>query len=215
MATLSVAQLIGAWESTGRGSAHRRLSHLMAAIDGADAARQDTLGGRNRRLFQVHRALVGAPIEARVPCVHCGLDNEFVVPADEILALPAPDLGVRVEIAAGARVLAFRLPRMADLDAVSAGSSPERVRRTIVERCRVGPDGETDAVPDAVAAELGARLEALDPAANIVVTITCAGCLRPLSASVDLATFVARDLDRVVDGIFQDVDTIASAYGWD
>jgi hypothetical protein len=31
---------------------------------------------------------------------------------------------------------------------------------------------------------------------------------------VDLATFVARDLDRVVAALYREIDTIASAYGW-
>ena len=62
-------------------------------------------------------------------------------------------------------------------------------------------------MPDEVAEQLGVRLDALDPAANIVVTIACAGCDRALAASVDLATFVARDLDRVVDDAFPATST--------
>ena len=125
MITLSLAQLITVWESAGRASPHRRLSALMAGVDGPDAGRDETLGDRNRRLFQLHRALVGTPIEAHVVCAQCGVDNEFVVPADDILAIPPPDPDSRVEIPAGARVLTFRLPRMADLDALDRASSAE------------------------------------------------------------------------------------------
>lgn len=187
----------------------------MAVADGPDADRDATLGDRNRRLFQLHRALVGTPIEAVVTCAQCGVESEFVVPADDILALPAPDPAIRVEIPAGPRVLAFRLPRVADLDGVGRASSAEHVRRTVVERCRIAEGEDAEAVPDDVAEQLGVRLDALDPAANIVVTIACAGCDRALAASVDLATFVARDLDRVVDEVFRDVDIMASAYAWD
>jgi hypothetical protein len=213
--TLSLAQLVTAWESAGPGSPHRRLSALMAVVDGPDAGRDETLGDRNRRLFQLHRALVGTPIEAHVTCADCGVDSEFVVPADDILSLAAPDPDTRVEILAGPRVLAFRQPRMADLDAVGHAPSAEHVRRAVVERCRIENGEDAGAVPDDVVEQLGIRLDALDPAANIVVTIACAGCRRPLAASVDLAAFVARDLDRVVDGVCRDIDIIASAYGWD
>jgi hypothetical protein len=104
---------------------------------------------------------------------------------------------------------------MADLDALDRASSAVQVRRTVVERCRIAEGEDAGAVPDEVAEQLGVRLDALDPAANIVVTIACAGCDRALAASVDLATFVARDLDRVVDDAFRDIDILASAYGWD
>jgi hypothetical protein len=112
-------------------------------------------------------------------------------------------------------VLTFRLPRLADLDAVDGASSAEHIRRTVVECCRIAEGEDAGGVPDDVAEQLGLRLDALDPAANIVVTIACAGCDRALAASVDLPTFVARDLDRVVDDVFRDIDILASAYGWD
>jgi hypothetical protein len=104
---------------------------------------------------------------------------------------------------------------MADLEVVDRASSAENVRRTVVERCRIVENEDEGAVPDDVVDELGVRLDALDPAANIVLTIACAGCGHTLAASVDLATFVARDLDRVVDEVFRDIDVIASVYGWD
>jgi hypothetical protein len=101
---------------------------------------------------------------------------------------------------------------MADLQAAGDAASPAEVRRLVVERCRV--DGGSGTIPELVAHRLAARFEALDPAANIVVNVTCSGCGVPLTASVDVAGFVARGIDRLVESQLREVDTIAAAYGW-
>jgi hypothetical protein len=213
VATDPAARLIDAWNLSGRAPAHRRLAALLAEFDDAHANNDDTLGARNRRLLLLHRSLVGTPIDAQVTCAQCGADNEFTVPADAILAMPppAPDACARIE--SEGRTLAFRLPHMADIEAARHASGSREVRRTILERCRV--EGDLDAVTDAAADRLAREFEALDPAADIVVHITCAACRVALAASVDLASFVVRDVDRVVSGLYRDIDTIASEYGWD
>jgi hypothetical protein len=218
MAAPSAAALIAAWEPSSRAPPHRRLGTLLAACEGAEAIAGDTLGGRNRRLLALHRALVGAPLEAQVTCAHCGAQSEFALPVDAILAAPPPDPDARVRLRCGRRTLTFRLPRMADIEAArdaaagrqAAAGREDDITHAVLERCRVGAGD----IPETAATKLAAKFEALDPAADVVVNIGCADCARPISASVDVASFIARELDRLVDGLFRDVDTIASAYGW-
>lgn len=211
MAASSAARLIAAWNPAGSGSAHRRLRALLEAVEGRDAVRDDTLGGRNRRLLALHRRLVERPLEARVECAQCNGENEFLIPIDAILAAPAPDPDTRVRLRAGGRTFTFRVPRMSDIEAVSAVDGGD-VRNEVLTRCRIGSDGSP--VPETIAGQLGQRFEVLDPAANIVVRIACSSCGWPIAASVDVASFVARDLDRLVGSLFRQIDTIASAYGW-
>lgn len=211
MAARSAAALIEVWEPASRAPPHRRLAKLLAAIEGAAAISGDTLGGRNRRLLMLHSTLVGGSLEARVTCTHCAAESEFALPAEAILAAPAPGPDVRGRVRSGRRTLSFRLPRMADIEAVTTAQADGDVWRVVLERCRVGGDG---AITEAAAAQLAREFEALDPAANIVVNVACSGCARPIAASVDLAGFIARDLDRLADSLFRDIDMIASAYGW-
>jgi hypothetical protein len=201
------------WNPVERASAHGRLASFFAAIDGSDAGRTETLGERNRRLLRLHNAFVGAPLEAHIKCANCGIDNEFSVPAASILGAPAAASESHVRIRSRGRSLTFRLPRMDDIEAAGRAATAREVRRVVLERCRM--TGDLDALTDAAAERLGREFETRDPAANIVVSITCTGCRRALAASVDLAAFVAADLDRVVDSLYHDIDTIASAYGWD
>jgi hypothetical protein len=213
MSTDPAARLIGAWNPSGRAPAHRRLAVLLAAIDDADACRHDTLGARNRRLLLLHRTLVGGPLEALAACAVCGMDHEFIVPADAILEMPAPAADARVRIRSRGRSLSFRLPRMTDIEAASGAASVADVRHAVLERCRIEGDGQ--AISGAAAERLAREFEALDPAADIVVSLTCSGCGSGFAASVDLAGFIVRGIDRVVDSLYRDIDAIASAYGWD
>jgi hypothetical protein len=209
MAIPSAMTLIGVWDPASRSPPHRRLGDLLASIEGSMAIAHDTLGARNRRLLALHRALIGGTIEARVTCSHCSAPSEFALPSDAILAQPVADPEARVRLRVGRRSLSFRLPRMSDIEA--ARTAPEGdIQRVVLERCCLGEG----ALAGDVAARLAARFEALDPAANVVVNTTCSGCAQPIAASVDIATFVAQDLDRLVEGLFRDVDVIASAYGW-
>lgn len=210
-AGISPATLVALWDPAGLEPPHRRLTALLGAIEGADAIGGDTLGGRNRRLLLFHRALDGAPLEAHVKCAHCAVDNEFALPADAILAGPAPDPEARIRIRIDGRTLAFRLPRMHDIELACDETGADLVG-AVLERCLTSGGGP---IPATAALRLERKFESLDPAANIVVTISCSGCAKPIAASVDPASFVARELDRIVDLLLRDIDTIASAYGWD
>lgn len=211
MAGISPATLIALWDTADRAPPHRRLTTLLGAIEGAGAIGGDTLGGRNRRLLLFHRALDGAPLVAHVKCAHCAVDNEFAIPADAILADPVPDPEARIRIRIDGRTLGFRLPRMRDIEAARDETGAD-LAGPVLERCLTSGSGP---IPAPAAPRLERKFEALDPAANIVVTIACSGCAKPIAASVDPASFVARDLDRIVDLLLRDIDTIASAYGWD
>lgn len=205
MVALSPIALMAAWAAGSPDPPHQRLAALLAAVVGEAAIADDTLGGRNRRLLDLHQALVGARLEAVVGCEACEARSEFVIPVEAIAASPAPAPDARVRIRAHGRTIAFRLPRMSDIEA--AGGR----RDAILQRCALS-QAPVDA---AVAKRIGERFEALDPAANVVLNIACSGCGTPIAASVDVAAFVARDLDRLVEGLFRDVDLIAGAYGWD
>lgn len=212
MGAPTAAQLIGLWDRSSGASAHRRLERLLTATESRTALDSDTLGARNRRLLELHAALSDSPLDARLRCSQCQTDNEFQVPAAAILACPAPDAGARVRTRSGRARQTFRLPLMPDIHAASGAPAGEALER-IVERCRIGP-GADGPVGAAALERLAARFEALDPAARIVVDLSCAECRAALRASVDIAEFVAAAIDLVVDGLFRQIDCIARAYGW-
>lgn len=212
MATVSLSMLFEHW-STNPTAAHGRLVALLRA-GGADAEAlaAETLGARNRRLIALHDDWVGGVIEAQVACAGCATANSFAVPKDAMRALPPAATDGIVTVSYQGRELAYRVPTMADIAAVGEAVD---VRLAMLDRCAVG----ADRVP---AAELGeAALEAIeagfdrvDPLASIVVESACSGCGAAIAARVELAAFVATDLDRLHATLLRDVDTLAFAYGW-
>lgn len=212
MGAPTAAQLIGRWDRSPGTSAHRRLERLLAATEPGARLDSDTLGARNRRLLELHSSLSDSPLDARLRCAACQTDNEFRVPAEAILACPAPDPEVRVRIGVEGARQTFRLPLMPDIHSAS-GAPPGKALERIVERCRVGR-GDGGPLGAAALERLAERFEALDPAARIVVDLRCAECEAALRASVDIAEFVAAAIDLVVDGLFRQIDCIARAYGW-
>lgn len=206
MAVPTPAQLLTLWEPGARGTASARLAALLAAVDGPGID-GDTLGQRHRRLLQLQQNLVGGAITAHVACAACDTDNEFAAPAAAILATPEPAADAVVAVRGGRRNYRFRLPTMRDLAGLRGA-----VGEAVLQRCQLaGPH----VIPAAVAASVEAQFETIDPAANIVVNIACAGCGGSIAATVDIADLVACDLDRFADALLRDIDTIASTYGWD
>lgn len=201
MAGVSPATLLASWTEGGREPYGKRLAQLLET-GGATKIEEDTLGERNCRLLRLHGSLGGRPLEANVACQRCAADNEFVVPATAVLATPPPKRDERVIVRVGWRSLTFRLPRMKDI---------EGPREAIAERCRLSGEGR---LSKAAIERLGRSFEELDPAANIIVRLSCSGCGGEIAASVDVASFVGRELDRIVKRLVGEIDTIASAYGW-
>ncbi|OLL27502.1 hypothetical protein BTH42_32170 [Burkholderia sp. SRS-W-2-2016] len=185
------------------------MARLVRAMDDTRACGDDTLGDRNRRLLRLHCALVRGPLEACVKCSACGVDNELDLPLKAFLDTPAAPRDARVKLNLGRGMGVFRLPRMTDIEAAAASHD---VRSAVLERCRV--DGAGSVLHELAMLRLGRRFEVIDPLSNIVVNITCVGCGTALAASVEVAALVAHEIDAIVEGLYRDVDRLASTYGW-
>ncbi|RYD45555.1 MAG: hypothetical protein EOP63_00910 [Sphingomonadales bacterium] len=213
MANVSLSVLFDHWPITPGAAAHGRLAALLRAAGAeADPLAADTLGARNRRLIALHDDLVGGAIEAQVACAGCATANSFVVPKDVMRALPPAAPDALVGLSFREHELTYRVSTMADIAAVGEEAD---LRLAMLDRCAMGSDRVPAAELDRAALEaIEARFDEIDPLANIVVGSACSGCGMAIAASVDLAAFVATDLDRLHAILLRDVDFLASAYGW-
>ncbi|MFU8874996.1 hypothetical protein [Micromonospora sp. SL4-19] len=187
-----------------------RVGALLVRLDG-EQARRDALGVQNQRMLALHRDIVGRPIEAVVGCPGCNAENEFVVPVEQICALPKPSPEAAVRLKVGDSEVRFRLPTVADLEVLAGSSYAAGIQRLAARTCL---ESDPPSLGAADLARLAQEWEALDPAGSIRVDLNCAECARPIAANVDPAEFVARDLDRTVESLLREVDVIARAYGW-
>ncbi|WP_227243331.1 hypothetical protein [Paraburkholderia caribensis] len=206
---LSAARLMAAWSLDRSTPPHWRLARLVRAMDDTRSCGDDTLGDRNRRLLRLHCALSRGPLEACVKCSVCGVDNELTVPVKVILETPATPRDARVRLRLGRSMGIYRLPRMTDIE---AAAESDDVPAAVLERCRV--EGRAGPLHEHAMLRLGRRFEVIDPLSNIVVNMTCSGCGTALAASVEIAALVAHEIDAIVEGLYRDIDCLASAYGW-
>lgn len=212
MGELSAIQLIDLWQPGAAQPPHAQLEPVVAAAAGPGVEiGTDTLGRRNQRLLDLHRKLTRRAMEARTRCGACGTDNEFEVPAEAILASPAPSPTATVEIRSHGKRLRCRLPTMADLRVVH-GLPREQAQRKLASLCVVA--GNAAGLTKSAIARLDAKFEALDPAARIVLDLNCAECGGRLRVLVDVAEIVAVTLDQLVEKAMREVHVLASAYGW-
>jgi hypothetical protein len=186
-------KLLDAWRNGA--SAHVRLDRLLRVLEPADALDLETLGQRNQRLLRLAGRFGSGRLEGVATCSACTTDNEFTIPVDELLAIPPPS--ATSTMVAG---MTLRLPRMVDL--LADDPTP------LLARCTDG------ALSVEAAQAAGTALDALDPAASVVLEITCAHCSLGFLADVDIAGFVEVVVDRVATVLLRDIDVIASAYGW-
>jgi hypothetical protein len=205
-------ELVELWDYPASGNPHARLAPLVEALFG-EVAREDTLGTRNLRLIELHERLFGTRMEAVITCVECGTDVELEVPMASIRTLP-PATVREISISYAGAPLRYRLPVMADLEAVAAEGLPESAMRRLLERCRYDSVPESLQPDEAALAVVAEAFDTLDPAAALSLESRCPGCGAIQQARLDLAGFLLRDMEHAISALTREVDHLARAYGW-
>ena len=199
------------WDCDDGVPAFHRLVALLAVCNDRDELAADTAGQRNRRYLALHRDLIGRNMEAQARCSRCETLCEFPLPRDAMLASPSADPKSTVSLSVGGKTYRFRVPNMTDIAALPKNLMPSEIGSALAQACLVEAGGT---LPDTVVRSLSAALDEADPLASPVFAVECEQCAESFSATVDLAGFVARELDLLLDRILRDVDRLARAYGW-
>jgi hypothetical protein len=210
----SAADVLAIWE---RGMSRHPIDRtlLLASWARPDEAPERLadlpLGTVNEGLLRLRESWFGTPIRAYADCEACGERAELSLdPA--MFAFPAmpADAAREVEIS-GFR---FRLPSNRDLAAIAAESDADRAALRLIERCCV--EGSAIAARDLaeLLAQVEAKLEALDPAAEITLSLSCEACGGQWGASFDVAALLWDDVDAHARKLVAEVDALARAYGW-
>jgi hypothetical protein len=157
----------------------------------------------NRALLELRRAAFGPRLAALVACERCAAPLEIALDADALAAA----FGTQ-GLDANADAFPLRAPTVRDLAAVAAERDAEAAARVLLARCA---DGVVGLAP---LEEIERRLEALDPAADIALDVTCDACGHAWRASLDVAAFLWTEVAARAAAILADVHRLARAYGW-
>lgn len=169
------------------------------------------LGAVNQALLRLRETWFGTPIRAYADCAACGERAELSVdPA--MFAFPAApaEAGCEVEVS-GVR---FRPPSNRDLAAIAAESDVELAALALFERCCLERPTGTQHDLAGLLAEVEAKLEALDPAAEITLSLACEACGAHWAASFDVTSLLWDDIEAHAHKLVGEVDVLARAYGW-
>jgi len=197
------AMLLHTWESAQALPPAARLL-VLAAPEAADLP----MGAAVASLLARHRAWFGPALLGVADCPDCGTQLDVGCDVDTLLDADAPEPGVHAldPHAGGVR---FRLPTLADLDAVATEVDEEEAARLLLDRCLI------DAADDASLRErVAARMAELDPLADAELELQCEACGGRFTRALDVGAFLWREIEARVLHLLGQVHALARAYGW-
>jgi hypothetical protein len=220
---LSVQEVLSVWEwGQDRHPLDRALGFLALACP--DASWEElahlSIGQRDARLLALRELTVGLWLHGFAVCPRCGERLEFAPKtADLRLAESQPGLEAEHYLETEGFEMRFRLPNSVDLAAAARCEDPVDAQRALLRRCVLeirqgGEPEEVDSLPEGVIATLVARMEALDPQAELRFDLTCPECGHPWSELLDIASFFWDEISALAKRLLREVHTLAQAYGW-
>jgi hypothetical protein len=226
-------EVLEAWEAGATAGAAERTLLLHALARPRAGVRElmaTAVGRRDAELLALRAALFGDRMEVVVGCPDCGEKLEFELGIAEVLGDRAGatagqdadggadgDRVLRVE--SGAWAVDFRSPTAADLEAVSGLDEADGARKALLARIvvraeRSGRKVDASRIPASVQQAIAEAAAEADPAADIRLAMQCPECAQKISAELDIAEYLWRELDVWARAILSDVHLLASCYGW-
>ena len=170
------------------------------------------LGQRNAALLRLRHCTFGPEIRGYIDCPGCGERMELALQVDMFLP---PDTEVHTGRELETDGFRFRLPTSRDLSALIDHAHAESAAAHLLERCCVArPDGAAAPSPHGLLEKIEAGLEALDPSADIELSLVCQSCEHAWAAPLDIAAVLWDEVDARARALLAGVHTLARAYGW-
>jgi hypothetical protein len=226
MQTLSNGDFLDLWE---RGFGLHPLDRGLLALGTAlretpyESLADWPLGRRNSALAELHCACFGRNLRGQISCPQCAEKLEFQMDGQALLRKEAPPHPQPLSAqefegrSAGAPIVvkghSFRLPTSRDLARAARETDPRLAAIQLIESCRLEA-AETADWQDEDLEEIGERMAAADPTAEIRLTFDCAKCGHQWDDSLNLVAFVWMEIEARAKRLLMEVHTLAAAYGW-
>ncbi|MGH9429914.1 MAG: phage baseplate protein [Terriglobia bacterium] len=222
MRALSASELLEVWErGLVQGPVERALTLWGAACpetprEGLAAL---SIGRRDAGLLTLREWTFGPQLASLATCPHCGQQLELTFNVEDIRVTPAAEPAAESMMTVAGYELQFRPPNSMDIAAAVDGSGTGRERRTLFERCLMaarwqGEPATPDELPPEVVDAMVDGMAAMDPQADIELSILCPSCGQRWHAVFDIVSFFWSEIDAWARRILREVHVLASAYGW-
>lgn len=194
--------------------ARRAVLLLAAAFPDApdEALLRLAVGTRDRLLMRLRARMFGESLSARQRCGGCGEQFELELTAEQVGLACRPE-DERLPEAPVARLrfrrreFEVRAISVADMIAAEQANGIEAARGLLA--ARTAPEAPLEA-----RSRVAETLEALDPAADVVIEIPCPHCGAEQEFRLEPAAFVWEELAARAPRILRDVADLARAYHW-
>ncbi|MEM9903915.1 MAG: phage baseplate protein [Cyanobacteria bacterium P01_D01_bin.44] len=230
MQPLSNQLILHIWETGQRQHPVDRALTILAATHSDvtwEMLARLSVGQRDDRLLAVYAQTFDSHLVGTANCSQCNESLEFALPiADMRLANKAERIGHTFPLEKDGYYLCFRLPDSFDLAAIAtqppAIATAEREtasRLLLLQRCVEELTYQGNAIsvsdlPDNITVDIATQMNALDPQADITLTIQCPACGHSMTVVLDILTFLWAKISAQARRILRDVHTLARAYGW-
>lgn len=227
MNALTAAQVIEVWErGWDRPPVEQALTLLAFACPDLswDALAALGLGRRDSYLLELRELTLGPALAGFVRCPHCGERLEFTLNTTEVRSSgfhEAAEWQADTEFSCGGLTVRFRLPNSTDLAAAAAAGDrkPEEIRQLLAARCvteitRGGAPAAVAELPEEVLETLAGRLAECDPAAEVLLDLSCTVCGKASEMIFDIASFFWAEMSALAERLLREVHALAGAYGW-
>jgi hypothetical protein len=192
------------------------LRHALPEADHESLARLP-LGQRDRYLLEVRQRNFDDRLEAFTECPACRERLEFSLSCRVLMDDTRSEASAAQQIAIEGIQFELRCPDSTDAAAAAVSGSADKAVDAFLARCiRRADDGEftiselTLTQRMAIAAELAAR----DPAAEVLLDLSCSACGHGWQALFDINQTLWADIRARARRLLQEVDALARVYHW-
>lgn len=184
-------------------------------------------GDRELLLLSLRRRMFGNAMPCLLQCPACDERMDLDLKVDDLIVQPRGEPQLQyddvIEVDGERFRVTFHLPTGGDIEKAvrEAPSNPARAARSLAENCidavaeesaLTGPGPEE--WPESLVAEVAARVEGLDPQAEIKMQMTCPGCGHSFEQCMDTGGYLAQELAARQRVKYQEVHQLARAYHW-
>jgi uncharacterized protein (UPF0212 family) len=220
MNTPTATELLYVWEQGLAWPLPRRMLALLAAAlpeANLNELAELPIGQRDAHLLHLRERLFGPDFTAVAQCPSCSEQVESTFRVDDIRLVDKliPEGPHSAEV--NGYNASFRLPTTHDLLALTDANTAHDM---LLARCIIevrNANGETVAIeqlPDEVVTAISAQMAAVDPQADIELSLTCPACEHRWPAVFDIASFLYKELNTWALRTLRDVHGLARSYGW-
>jgi uncharacterized protein (UPF0212 family) len=222
MEPLSASDLLDIWDAC-QGLRHVQIGLMLLASARPDLTLKELeelkVGRRDQLLIQFREQIFGKEAIGIAECPTCGESLEFAFQTNDLLSEEHLEEKTSIDFSIDGYYVLFRLPASIDLMAISDKADVDHARQILIDRCILSchHDGNETASDQLTAHVLDAvmqRMSEIDPYGDIALSIICPKCNQESQVAFDIVSFLWREIDARASHLIEEVDALASAYGW-